>query len=245
MTIKNSYTKENPDTIQSMFGSIAKDYDRTNALLSLWMHKYWNAKLVKLVTDRQESKILLDLCAGTGEIAFQWLKKSPAPKIAFLLDFCPEMLEYAKKKSEQHRFSSHQIDYIQADAQKIPLPDQSVDTVTIAYGIRNVSSPEACFKEVQRVLKPGGTFGILEATMPSSPLLKPFHRLYLRKVLPFLGGLTAKNKQAYQYLCNSIQSFSKPEELKLKLAENSFDKITLHPLTGGIATVILASKPSN
>lgn len=244
MTTSNNYRKEDPATIQSMFGSIAKDYDRTNALLSLCMHKYWNAKLVKLITQRQKSEVLLDLCAGTGEIAFQWLKRSDSPKIAFLLDFCPEMLEYAKKKSELQPFGHHQIDFIQADAECIPLPDNSIDSVTIAYGIRNVSSPEACFKEVQRVLKPGGTFGILEATVPSSSLLKPFHRFYLRKVLPLLGELTAKNKQAYQYLCNSIQSFAKPEELKSKLAKNNFDNITLYPLTGGIATIILASKTS-
>lgn len=235
-----NYKKEEPISIQEMFGTIAKDYDKTNAILSFGLNKKWNRELIHTVSKYQP-KILLDLCSGTGEIAFEFMHRSEDPKSIYLLDFCQEMLQCAQEKNQKMGQTIHTLTYLQADAEKIPLLDQSVDCVTVAYGIRNVRSLENCFKEVFRVLKPHGMFGILELTKPSA-LLKPFHSFYLKWILPYIGGKVAKNKMAYNYLGNSIGEFIKPLEIKELLSNNGFRNVEIRPLTGGIATLLLAKK---
>lgn len=230
------YNKASPTTIQQMFASIAQNYDLANTTFTFGLHKKWNNALVKKI-GKQE--LLLDLCAGTGEIAFGFLKKNLSSK-AILLDFCPEMLKIAEKKGGkwEGRFS-----ILQADAQKIPLVKESVSAVTISYGIRNVKEPEKCFKEVFRVLHPQGKFAILELTRPKSKILNFFHRLYLKLFLPFLGKLTAKNADAYRYLVQSVQNFASPDVLEKQLKSAGFQNIEKFPLLGGTATIVTAFKP--
>lgn len=238
------YHKESPTTIQSMFNSIAERYDLTNSILSLSMHKYWNRTLVRLTSPKITSATLIDLCSGTGDIGFEYLKKAKETCHAYLVDFSSEMLEHAKQKANQTGFSSlHQLEYIQADVQHLPLPDLAGDYATMAYGIRNVQNPSLCFKEVFRVLKPGGRFGILELTRPSSPLLRFGHRCYLNVFMPLIGKCLTNNEEAYRYLCQSIQTFTAPQELKILLEKSGFQEIEIHPLTGGIATIIIGKKP--
>ena len=237
-----TYNKNNPETIQQMFGQIAKRYDRANAVLSMQMHKLWNAELVRQMNHQHQPHRLLDLCSGTGDIAIGFLKKSQIPLHAILLDFCPEMLECAKEKIRSLQLIDHQIDYMQADAQKLPLEDDSVDSVSIAYGIRNVKEPSLCFKEVYRVLKPGGIFGILELTKPKNPVIRFGHGLYLRTMLPLLGKWVTSNQGAYEYLCNSIHTFIPPDHLEYLIREAGFDKTGQKPLAFGTATILLAQK---
>lgn len=226
-----------PNAIRSFFGDIAPRYDNANAVLSFNLHKGWNKKLVK-ETTKNNPEVLLDLCAGTGEIAYLWLKNQTDLKKAILLDFCPEMLDIAK----QRRPKKHRLSYIVGDAQAIPIPDHCVDAVSVAYGIRNVKSPKTCFKEVMRVLKPGGTFGILELTEPQNPIIKAGHRLYLEKILPVLGGMITKKPDAYKYLSSSIQAFVKPQVLVESLKEAGFQNIKVTSLTFGISHLITATK---
>ncbi len=238
------YCKDSPSTIQSMFNSIAKRYDRTNAILSLCLHKQWNRTLIRLVSQRSSPHVLVDLCCGTGDIAFNYLHTMPIPCQAYLVDFSSEMLEYAKRKETCYRFSSsHQLFYLEADVQRLPLPNQCADCATMAYGIRNVQDPILCMQDIFRILKPGGCFGILELTRPRSPFLRLGHQIYLRTLMPFLGKWLTDNQQAYQYLCQSIQSFIAPEELKNLLAATGFVRTQCHSLTGGIATIIIGYKP--
>ncbi|NGX42035.1 MAG: Demethylmenaquinone methyltransferase [Chlamydiae bacterium] len=236
------YTKEDPKTIQEMFGNIAKQYDRANSLLSFNMHKRWNRELVKFVTENASPKKYLDLCCGTGEIAYTFLDQVAHPCEVFFLDFCPEMLECAKKKATQKDLGDHRLYYLQADAQKIPLPSNSIESVTIAYGIRNVQDPLKCAKEVFRVLQPKGRFGILELTKPTNFLMKLGHKMYLKALLPILGKWIASNRQAYQYLSGSIQSFISAEEMEHVLKDAGFHTTSRRPLSGGIATIILGEK---
>ncbi|ADI38392.1 bifunctional demethylmenaquinone methyltransferase/2-methoxy-6-polyprenyl-1,4-benzoquinol methylase UbiE [Waddlia chondrophila] len=234
------YQKNQPESIQKMFGSIAEQYDKTNALLSFNLHRYWNRKLIQTVQNAHpQVDQYLDLCCGTGEIAYAFLKKSRNRIEAFLLDFCEEMLKCARSKQQNSRDRIH---FIQGDAQEIPLPSKSVDAVTIAYGIRNVKDPQKCVNDVFRVLRPGGVFAILELTQPTSPLMSFGHRMYLRAVLPIIGKLTASNKEAYEYLSNSIQAFIPPEDLQKLLIETGFEKTRKLSLTGGIATIVSGIK---
>lgn len=232
---------KDPDTIQKMFGKIAKRYDLTNTIVSFNLQKLWNRNLAKSL---QNSQVLLDLCAGTGEIAFSWLKLQKDAKSAILLDFCTEMLQHASEKSAPYQ-KMHTIKIIQADACALPLETECVDGVSIAYGIRNIEHPEECFREVFRVLQPLGKFAILELTEPQNPLLRKFHTLYLDHIVPFLGKLITREKEPYDYLSKSIQNFSKPELIKNQLIRIGFTDVVIRPFFFGVATLIEARKHSS
>lgn len=238
------YDKNHPNTIQKMFGSIANSYDRTNAILSFQLHRYWNKTLIDKVIRPTQPKVLLDLCCGTGEIALAYLKKAEQPCHAHLLDFCPEMLQCAKNKAAQlPAIEQHSMTYLQADAQALPLSDQTVTCATVAYGIRNIKDPKQCLSEVYRVLQPGAIFGILELTRPTNRFLRLGHHLYLRTLLPILGYYFSANEDAYRYLCNSIHTFVKPGDLHTMMNQIGFKEIQILPLSGGIATILIAKKP--
>jgi demethylmenaquinone methyltransferase/2-methoxy-6-polyprenyl-1,4-benzoquinol methylase len=236
------YDKSSPETIQKMFSSIAPQYDRANQIISLGLQRIWNKRLVKMVNSPKPIKDLLDLCAGTGDIAFMHLKKAQKPHKTYLLDFCGPMLEVAKVKAKKLSLTSNKIRYIEGDAQKIPLESNSIDGATIAYGIRNVADPAKCAREVYRVLRPGAQWGILELTRPKNPLLRALHMLYLKTILPSLGKLVATNKEAYEYLSKSIGKFLSPEEMEEVLKNAGFSKVKSYPQHFGICTIILAEK---
>lgn len=235
------YNKERPETLQKLFGSIAANYDKTNAILSFRLHRRWNQALIKNTIVNKNSTSVADLCCGTGEIAFTWLKSANQPHQAYLIDFCPEMLACAQNKAQKISWNqSHNIAYVQADVQALPLKNDSVDCATMAYGIRNVKDPQQCFAEVRRILKPGGLLGILELTEPSNRFLRLGHKLYLKYLLPTIGKLATSNGPAYQYLSSSIGEFTKPQELKAQLIKCGFSNTRIIPLSWGIATIILA-----
>lgn len=236
------YDKNAPETIQNMFSSIAPQYDRANRIISLGLHSLWNQSLIKKINTPFPISSLLDLCAGTGEIAFAHLQKAISPGKTYLLDFSGPMLDQAKIKAKKRSLSHHDIQYIEGDAQKIPLPNSSVDGVTVAYGIRNIADPALCAAEVLRVLRNGGRWGILELTRPTNIFLKALHNTYLSTILPALGKITTSNKDAYRYLSNSIGKFLSPEDLIKVLKEVGFSKAVSYPQAGGIATIIIAQK---
>jgi demethylmenaquinone methyltransferase/2-methoxy-6-polyprenyl-1,4-benzoquinol methylase len=238
------YTKEQPDTVQRMFSSIANRYDRGNALMSFSLHRLWNRLLVKRVVDGASEGLLLDLCAGTGEIAYTFMQRTKRKGRAILLDFCPEMLQCARDKAVENHFDASALTFIEGDAQVIPLGDNSVDFVTIAYGIRNVQDPEKCLSEAFRVLKPGGRLGILELTRPKSRWLNMGHKIYLKTMLPLVGKLFWSNDGAQAYLRSTIQTFIDPAQLSELMRRAGFGTVAAEPLTGGIATVLTGDKPN-
>jgi demethylmenaquinone methyltransferase/2-methoxy-6-polyprenyl-1,4-benzoquinol methylase len=231
------YKKEEPQSIKEMFGTIAADYDRANFVMSFGLYNLWNKALVSQISKARPGH-LIDLCSGTGDIAFRFLKANPHAK-ATLLDFCPEMLEVAHTKGNAF---AERFNTIVADAQSLPVESNSVDAITIAYGIRNVHNPLLCFSESFRSLRRNGTFAILELTRPTSPFLHLPHQIYLTSLLPLLGKLAARNKQAYQYLSRSITTFSSPAHLEELLKKVGFAKVVRKPLNGGVATILLAHK---
>lgn len=236
-----SYQKESPETIQKLFNSIASRYDTANSLMSFHMHALWNNRLAKELINRSHPTTILDLCAGTGEIAKRlnsYCKKqeNTTPDI-HLVDFSAEMLHVAKSSCKNGQFSFHE-----RDAQDLHFQNELFDIASVAYGIRNVKDTKKCFQEVHRVLKSGGWFGILELTRPKNPLIQAFHKLYLHTALPVIGRCFCANKEAYNYLSNSIQSFVSPQTLADLLKETGFESISIKSLSFGIATLILAKK---
>lgn len=236
------YDKTKPETIQKMFSHIAEKYDRTNKLLSFNLHKLWNQSLVKTVT-KNSSLNYMDLCSGTGEIAIEWIKRNRTPGQVTLVDFCPEMLKFAKMKvNNKNLHLKHKLDFIEADAMNLPLQNNIFDCITVAYGIRNILDPQQCFYECYRTLKPGGTFAILELSRPKNFFLKQGYRFYLSFIVPFLGKLSTTNKAAYEYLRKSIHICVSPEEMTEMLEKAGFKKIKRSNLFGGVAIILNAEK---
>ncbi|MDP1836705.1 MAG: bifunctional demethylmenaquinone methyltransferase/2-methoxy-6-polyprenyl-1,4-benzoquinol methylase UbiE [Chlamydiales bacterium] len=236
------YDKRDPNSIRELFASIAQRYDMGNAVLSMQLYRRWNRQLIEHVLEPSPPKILLDLCCGTGDIAFTYLQKAPKPpETIYMIDFCAEMLANAKAKGDRMP-SRSEINYIVGDAQKIPLPDASVDSVTIAYGIRNVTYPAQCISETYRILKPGGRIGILELTRPSNPFMRFGHSLYLRSVVPVVGRFLTSNQNAYEYLRKSISHFIPATDLQRMFEETGFSNTQVIPLCGGIATIVSGFK---
>lgn len=242
---RSCYDKSDPDTIRALFNSIAENYDKTNNALSFGMHKQWNRALIDQAIIPAHPKVLLDLCCGTGAIAFEYLQRPLNASWAthvYMLDFSDQMLAYAKRRGQALQLPENMITYLQADAQQIPLTDASIACATVAYGIRNVKRPEKCIEEVYRVLVPGGTFGILELTQPKNPLLRLGHRLYTKTMLPLLGKLMTSNEAAYQYLCTSINAFIPPEDLERLMQTQGFHNIQIQSFLGGAATLLIGKK---
>lgn len=240
------YRKQNPSSIREMFSSIAPQYDSGNAVLSFQFHRLWNRQLVEKVIRPQRPETLLDLCCGTGEIAFSYLKslrqQGVKPCDVTLIDFSEGMLEEARKKAVRHNLDGPHMRFVVADAQLLPLPNESVDTVVIAYGIRNVAEPARCLDEVYRVLRPGGQLGILELTRPTNRLMALGHAAYLRMAVPLLGRLITSNYEAYRYLCDSVNTFISPDELQHAIRMTGYANSWRKPLMGGIATLFCGQK---
>jgi demethylmenaquinone methyltransferase/2-methoxy-6-polyprenyl-1,4-benzoquinol methylase len=230
-----TYDKTNPVSIRSLFNSIAPRYDLGNALLSGNLHRLWNWRLVRELI-KSTPQTVLDLCAGTGEIARLMGKKLPQSSYC-LVDFSEEMLRVARD-----RLTLLHMQLVQADAEALPLQNEQFDAASCAYGVRNINNRPAAFSEVFRVLKPGATFAIIELTRPKNGLLKAGHSLYLRTILPLVGKALTSNKEAYSYLCDSITTFVSPEQLVDELKGAGFSNITAVPQTFGIATLFTAKK---
>jgi len=232
-----AYEAASPTSIQALFASIAPSYDKANSFASLGCHHAWNQRLIKSVAG---AKYLLDLCAGTGEIALGFLESHPTSR-ATLIDFCPEMLQVAQHKGEKF---SQRMELICADAMALPFQQACFDAVTLAYGIRNVLHPKICLQEIFRVLIPEGRLSILELTRPSLRPLGWLHRLYTRTCLPIFGHYVSHNAPAYRYLAKSVQAFVSPEELCNILQSCGFIEIQTQPLLLGAATLFTCKKPS-
>lgn len=237
-----SYEAAHPETIQTLFGRIASRYDLGNAVLSLGLFHRWNRQLVRALDLHRSSAPLLDLCSGTGEITRLAIKMGGRPERAYCLDFCPEMLEVASHRLAPY---SQKVEMICGDAQAIPLPSESVDRVAQAYGLRNVRDRELCMREVLRLLRPGGRWGILELTTPSLSLVCRLYKIYLCRVLPYLGGMVAGDFEAYRYLSRSILDFPPAPVISGMLERVGFERISSRSLWGGAATLWVARKGSS
>lgn len=197
--------------VREMFTQIAPRYDLLNHLLSLQLDRVWRARTarkLKAILDRPDA-VVLDLCCGTGDLAFALKKKGKARVIG--ADFAHSMLVRANEKSATE--ASAAVPFLESDALQLPFADASFDLVTAAFGFRNLANYEAGLREMQRVLKPGGTIGILEFTEPPAGLFGDLYRWYFRRVLPKIGGAISGDAAAYKYLPNSVARFFRPEEL--------------------------------
>lgn len=225
--------------IQEMFGTIAPRYDFLNRLLSLGIDRRWRTKAVRLLKYQEGSRIL-DVATGTGDVALEIARTTPSSVKITGADFCQEMIDLGQVKVASSPYAGR-IDFRVAPCEDLPFPDNTFDSVTIAFGIRNVVDRKLGLAEMWRVLRPGGRMIILEFSTPRSQLFRQIYYFYFRRLLPMIGGLFSRYN-AYKYLPDSVLEFPSHEEFSRMIAEAGFKNIHIHELTFGIATIYAGEK---
>lgn len=219
--------------VEQMFDNISGKYDLLNRILSMGIDVSWRKKVVKKVkADKPET--VLDIATGTGDLAIQIAKATNAKITGF--DLSAGMLEVGKKKVAEEGLSDR-IQMIQGDAENMPFEDSSFDCITVAFGVRNFENLQKGLDEIYRVLKPGGTFIILEFSQPESFPMKQLYSFYSKQILPKIGKQISKDQSAYTYLPDSVKAFPYGEAMKNILKKSNFSQTLDKKLTFGIASI--------
>jgi len=221
--------------IRGMFGRIAARYDLLNRLLSLGQDRRWRRVLEQRLYARRAGSVL-DVCTGTADVALGF---DPALD-TIASDFCVPMLALARMKA---RNRGRSLPLVAADALQLPVTSAAVDAVTVAFGVRNFEDLEAGLGELRRVLRSGGALLVLEFSRPRG-ILGPAARWWVRHVPPIVGRWISGDLEAYAYLPDSVASFPEGPEMCALLEKLGFRDVTSTPLTGGVATLYEAQKPS-
>ncbi len=237
-------TADKAKRVREMFAAIARSYDINNRVHSLWRDQAWRKKAVKL-TEPKPAETVLDIACGTGDLTLAFARQSPARVIG--LDFTHQMTVIANDKKQlwqsAHPSIKTPISFGDGDATQLPLPDQSVDIVSIAFGIRNVAKPEQAIAEFYRILRPGGRVCILEFSLPRNPILRAGYNFYFKHIMPRTAALIARDRSgAYKYLPRSVNTFLGREQMVTMLNEAGFCNITQKPMTFGIAVAYIGQK---
>ncbi len=220
--------------VRDVFDRVAPSYDLMNDLMSVGVHRLWKSTLVRDVRPRP-GELLLDVAGGTGDVAQRLLEAGGDVRV-IVCDINPEMLEVGRDRALDSGILNG-LNYVAGDAERLPLPDRSVDAYTIAFGLRNVTHIDAALAEARRVLRPGGRFFCLEFSRVVIPLLDRLYDLYSFTVLPALGEIVAGDRAAYQYLAESIRRFPRQEELVARMARAGLERARFENLSGGIAAI--------
>jgi demethylmenaquinone methyltransferase / 2-methoxy-6-polyprenyl-1,4-benzoquinol methylase len=223
------------ERVRQMFSAIAPSYDLNNRLHSLWRDQAWRRFAVKQAAIHP-GDVAADIACGTGDLT-ELLARTPASKVLGI-DFTHEMLDVARQK--QFRLQAdeqHKITYHQGDAQDLKLDPNSIDALTIAFGIRNVLEPARALAEFARVLKPGGRLVILEFDQPRFAPMRWFNDFYCARIMPRTATLISGDRSgAYKYLPKSVASFLSREQLSAAITAAGFRDLTVRPLTFGICS---------
>jgi demethylmenaquinone methyltransferase/2-methoxy-6-polyprenyl-1,4-benzoquinol methylase len=226
--------------VQGVFAAVAWRYDLMNDVMSAGLHRYFKNCLVA-VMDPQPGQVILDVAGGTGDVAMRCARRTLGKARITVCDLNSAMLEAGRSKLASKRGVSG-IEWITGNAEDLPLPDSSVDTYSIAYGLRNVTHIDRALREAARVLRPGGRFCCLEFTSGVRRGLKPVFDAYCTRVMPPLGEWITKDGSAYRYLAESIQRFADQPGLATRIEAAGLAGAQWIDLLGGISVVHWARK---
>lgn len=221
------------DRVKQVFESVAPSYDLMNDLMSLGIHRIWKRRFAALVAPRA-GEVVLDVAGGTGDIAFLLRKAAPKAQIT-VCDINPAMLAVGQDRA-RNRGILKGLEFLEGNAEKLPVKSKSVDVYTIAFGLRNVTDIDAALRDAYRVLKPGGRFFCLEFSQVAAPL-QPFYDLYSFALLPTLGRVIANDEESYRYLAESIRQFPPQAELAARMKKAGFKAVSFANFSGGIVAV--------
>ena len=219
--------------VGEVFSSVAPSYDLMNDVMRAGIHRLWKDTLMDWMAPRPAQK-LVDLAGGTGDIALRFLRRGGGS--AHIVDINAEMLAAGKKRREMRAYADKLV-WTTASAESLPIEDNSADRVTIAFGLRNVTSRSAALGEAYRILKPGGRFCCLEFSHVDNPALAKLYDFWSFQALPRLGRYIARDEAAYRYLAESIRMFPRPEALAAMFGEAGFGQVRIRSLSGGIAAI--------
>jgi demethylmenaquinone methyltransferase/2-methoxy-6-polyprenyl-1,4-benzoquinol methylase len=221
--------------VADVFHSVASRYDLMNDLMSAGIHRIWKRFTIELSGVRKGNAVL-DIAGGTGDLAAKFSRIVGPEGRVVLADINDSMLQVGRDKLLD---TGHQgnIEFVQADAQFLPFPDESFDCLTIAFGLRNVTEKDLALRSMLRVLKPGGRLLVLEFSKPQSELLSKAYDTYSFRVLPFMGKLVANDSESYQYLAESIRVHPDQETLKGMMEDAGFNTVEFHNMTGGVVAL--------
>lgn len=222
--------------IVDLFNDIAPTYDKLNHILSLNVDKSWRRKAVARIVSHKPSKVL-DIACGTGDFTIA-LAQAGVPEVMGV-DISEGMLEVGRQKVAALGLN---IEMKVDDSESLSLADDSVDAVSVAFGVRNFEHLQLGLNEMHRVIRPGGQVCVVELSVPSNPILLFGYKLYFLHVLPFFGGLVSGNRQAYKYLPASVLNFPKPDAFCGMLREAGFKQVEAKAFTFGLCRMFTGIK---
>jgi demethylmenaquinone methyltransferase/2-methoxy-6-polyprenyl-1,4-benzoquinol methylase len=221
--------------VAGVFHSVAAKYDVMNDLMSAGVHRLWKRFTIELSGVRPGNRVL-DIAGGTGDLTAKFSRiVGPTGKVV-LADINDSMLKVGRDKLIDHGVVGN-VDYVQANAEALPFPDNYFDCVSIAFGLRNVTDKDAALRSMQRVLKPGGRLLVLEFSKPQHAALGKLYDLYSFTALPLLGKLIANDSESYRYLAESIRMHPDQETLKGMMENAGFARAEFFNMTGGIVAL--------
>ena len=229
---------EKQGRVDDVFHSVARRYDLMNDLMSGGLHRAWKDALLTAVNPPKGDRDfrLLDLAGGTGDVAFRVAQAGGANTRVTVCDINAEMLAVGAERAVS-RGLDHAVTFEQGNAEELPYPDKSFDCVTIAFGIRNVPRIDRALAEAHRVLKIGGRFLCLEFSSVDVPGLDALYELYSFKLIPRIGAAVTGDREAYQYLVESIRKFPRPPVFARMIEDAGFRRVSFRQMTGGVVAL--------
>jgi demethylmenaquinone methyltransferase/2-methoxy-6-polyprenyl-1,4-benzoquinol methylase len=224
--------------VDDVFHSVARRYDLMNDLMSGGLHRAWKDALVTAVNPPKSDKefALLDLAGGTGDVAFRVVEAGSAGVRVTVCDINVDMLAVGRERARE-RGHDLAVTFEQGNAEELPYPDRRFDCVTIAFGIRNVPRIERALAEAYRVLRIGGRFLCLEFSAVTVPGIDKLYELYSFQVIPRVGEAVTGDREAYQYLVESIRKFPKPPAFAKMIETAGFRRVSFTPMTAGVVAL--------
>ena len=223
-----------------MFGAIARRYDTLNHVLSLSLDASWRRRAAAEACIEPGLRVL-DVCGGTGDLAIALARSARSPARVVCCDFSRPMLERARDKFERRGLAATCI-AVEGDALALPFADGSFDAVTVGFGVRNLADMAAGFREMSRVLVPGGRLVVLEFSRPEGPVLSRLYAFYLKRIVPRLGDGASGTSGPYLYLARTISDFPTPDVLAGTARESGFRAVGWQAMSGGIVCLHTAIK---
>ena len=236
---KEVNVEEKAKHVGGVFSSVASSYDVMNDAMSMGMHRLWKRILVE-IAGIKEHDVVLDIAAGTGDIAKLISKQFPSTEI-YVSDINNEMLSVGRERSIDEGFSNNTF-FCQLSGEAIPFKDNTFDVITLGFGLRNFTDKPEGLKEIKRCLKKGGRLLVLEFSKPNNPLFSKVYDWYSFNILPKLGAVLANDSDSYKYLAESIRMHPDQDALKNMVIESGFDDCKFYNLLNGIVAIHVGYK---
>ena len=231
---------EKSGLVENVFTSVSSRYDLMNDIMSIGIHRVWKERMLDWLAPKP-GQDLIDVAGGTGDIAFEFIKRAKGSANATIVDLTESMIVEGKKRAKIFRNGS-MIKWVCGDAMFLPFAEDSFDVYTISFGIRNVTNIQKALEEAYRTLRPGGRLMILEFSKVNNEILAWFYDKYSFNFIPFLGEIVTGDRKSYQYLVESIRKFPDQEDFSEMIKKTGFNQVRYRNLSFGVAALYSAWK---